>query len=165
MSHFVPPLPSVGARILPSLSFTHGLTADTSVLTCDGEKTVGALTSGDRIITRDFGALRLSCVGYRPAQGALDMVHIPAHSFGAGRPARDTYVLPNQPIVLSGWRAMALYDRRQVRVAADRLVDGQIITKCEASPGALFALHFERPSLIFANGMEVVSAGHSTVAL
>lgn len=164
MSQFVPPLPFDGARIHPALNFTHGLTGDTSVLTCLGEKDVGALTSSDRIITRDFGALRLSSVAYRPAQATSEMVHIPAHSFGAGRPARDTYVLPNQPIVLAGWRARALYDRTQVRVAADRLVDGQIITKRTTTPGALFALHFDRPALIFANGMEIVSAGRCTVA-
>jgi hypothetical protein len=141
------------------LSLTHGVTAGTQILTCAGERPASALVPGARIITRNHGALALRNCLTRTPIGCQKVVHIPAHAFGAGRPACDMDVLPDQPIVIRDWRAMALYGHSQARVAASRLVDGQIITYGWRKPEPMVALHFFTPSIIYANGLEILSAG------
>ena len=68
-------------------------------------------------------------------------------------------VLPDQPIVVRDWRAMMLYGRKQARVAASRLIDGTIVRDCVHDAEKMVALHFTTPSVIYANGLELLSAG------
>lgn len=144
------------------LSLTHGVTTGTQILTCAGERPAGTLLAGARIITRDHGALALKTCLTRTPTGCQKVVHIPAHTFGAGRPACDMDVLADQPIVIRDWRAMVLYGHAQARVAASRLVDGRVITYGWRKPEPMVALHFFTPSIIYANGLEILSAGLST---
>lgn len=159
MKHDTPSSARVGSRILNNLSLIHGVTARTQILTCGGEKPAAQLKTSDRIITRDNGALPLLATISRMPHTPQDMVHIPANAFGVGRPACDMDVLPDQPIVVRDCRAMMLYGRSQARVAASRLVDGRVVKFCTRDAEPMMALHFTAPSVIYANGLELLSAG------
>lgn len=159
MKHDSSPSPRAGSRIVTNLSLVHGVTANTKILTCCGEKPAAHLKTSDRIITRDHGALPLVATITRTPKTPQYMVHIPANAFGVGRPACDMDVLPDQPIVVRDWRAMVLYGHKQARVAASRLIDGRVISGCAREAEAMIALHFAAPSVIHANGLELLSAG------
>ena len=141
------------------MSLVHGVTADTKILTCSGEKPAARLKTSDRIITRDNGVLPLVATITRTPNMHQQMVHIPANAFGVGRPNCNMQILPDQPIVVRDWRAMMLYGRKQARVAASRLIDGTIVRDCVRDAEKMVALHFTTPSVIYANGLELLSAG------
>jgi len=148
-----------GSRIITNLSLLHGVTASTKILTCGGEKPAAHLKTSDRIITRDHGALPLVATISRTPNAPQYMIRIPANAFGCGRPACDMDVLPDQPIVVRDWRAMVLYGRTQARVAASRLIDGRVVCGSTRDAQRMIALHFTTPSVIYANGLELLSAG------
>lgn len=160
MTHHTPsPASPAGSRIAINLSLTHGVTADTTILTCAGETPAHALQAGDRVITRDRGALPLRTLVTRTPISPQRVVRIPAHTFGQGRPAVDVDLLPDQPVVIRDWRALVLYGRTEARVAASRLVDGTIVTEGIGAPRPMVSLHFATPSVIYGNGLEMMSAG------
>lgn len=148
-----------GSLIVSHLSLQHALTPDTQVLTCKGEILARNLCVGDRIITRDFGAIALRGLKARYPRETQELVFIPAHAFGKNRPERPITVLADQPIVIRDQRAQLLYNRKQARVAAARLVDGTFVRGLKKDPGPMIALHFEKPAVVYANGLEIVSAG------
>lgn len=156
---------SPGSTIVADLSLRHGLTPSTEILTAEGPRPVRELRAGDRIITRDLGLVSARTVVRRERTQPVDMVEIPAHAFGHNRPERPIQVLWDQPIMLRDWRAQAIWGRKQARVAAGRLVDGTMVRRVRACPKAIYSLHFSKPAVIYAQGLELVSAGVKPVIL
>ncbi|SHM40622.1 Hint domain-containing protein [Roseovarius litoreus] len=133
-----------------------GLMAQSIILTLDGEKLVGDVKPGDRIVTRDSGMAVLRKVHQCRIQAAA--VHIAAGSLGHTRPDRDVTLPAGQMVLIRDWRAEALFGTPQALVPAERLVDGEFVRFEDAVWMTLCTLEFDRPHILYVDGIEV--AGH-----
>jgi len=132
-----------------------GLCADGLLLTAAGERPVGDLRPGDRVITRDAGMVTLRGLARRRIDGP--MVCIRAGALGHRRPGRDTLLPACQPILLRDWRAQALFGRSQVLVAAARLADGEFVLHAGTRTHDLCELDFGAPHILYLDGLEVAN--------
>ncbi len=130
-----------------------GLGAGTEVLTADGVQPVDYLGIGDRIVTRN-GLRVLRGVTCRTLTDAA-MVCVGADMLGVGRPAADILLSPGQPVLIRDWRARVLFGAATAMVPASRLVDGQSVRRVIVPDLRLFALHFDRPEVIYGSGLEL----------
>lgn len=154
----ISPLPTpLGVPVLRDHSLRHALPAGSRILTARGEALVETLALGDRVISRDHGMVRIRDVVRGEAPRGADMVLFPAGSLGRGRPERDVLLPLDQPIVLRDWRARTLFDAREARVAAVRLVDNAVIRRVPSPGFATFAIVLDRPSALYVDGLELVS--------
>jgi len=132
-----------------------GLTAGTTILTLDGELPVEHLSPGDKVITRDSGVAVLR--GLRMVEVHVAPITIKAGSLGYARPDRDILVAPDAPIHIRDWRAEALFGAKAATVPAKRLVDGEFVAEVEMRRMVLWELDFDRPHIVYADGLEVAS--------
>ncbi|QFU08239.1 hypothetical protein PARPLA_02836 [Rhodobacteraceae bacterium THAF1] len=130
-----------------------GLAAGTRVMTLDGQIAVEFLQPGDRIITRQ---------GVRPLRGihmvereGVEAVTIKASALGHDRPEEDITMAADQPLLLRDWRAQALYGADQAIIPAKRLADGEYIAAKTTANLRTFALVFDTPQVIYAEGCEL----------
>lgn len=130
-----------------------GLVAGTVVLTLAGEIPVEHLTPGDRIITRGTGLATLR--GLRSDEIDTALVRIRAGSLGHTRPERDTRIGAATPVLIRDWRAPALYGQPSAMVPAGRLADGEFVAREEVARVRLYTLDFDRPHVIYADGLEI----------
>ena len=135
------------------LTLMPGLAAGTVVLTLRGEVAVEELVPGDRVITRDAGAQTLRAV--EAAAARVAPVRIAAGSLGHNRPGRDMAMGPGTRIHLRDWRAKALYGSARALVEAHRLIDGEFVTEERPRGLTLYALAFDAPQIVYADGVEV----------
>src|SRR6056297_3323659 len=142
-------------------AFSYGLMANSIILTLDGEKRVADLSKGDRIITRDAGMAPLR--GMTQRQITCDTVLIKAGSLGHTRPDRDVTLPADHPILIRDWRAEALFNARQALVRAGRLIDGEFITAAGRQTLTTYELHFDRPHILYVDGLEVASEAQTAV--
>jgi hypothetical protein len=133
-----------------------GLTAGTIVLTLDGEMPVEHLSVGDRVITRDTGMAVLREI--RVETLTVAAVRIKAGSLGHTRPDTDMIVAPGARIHIRDWRAEALYGQPQANVPAHRLIDREFISELPAARMSVYTLVFDRSHIIYADGLEIVTA-------
>lgn len=134
----------------------------TTVLTLDGELPVEFIAPGDRVITRS-GMRKVLTIEVTRVENAR-VIRICRDSLGMGRPAEDTVVSPNQPIVIRDWRAKALYGQAEAMVPAARLCDGEFI-RGDILPEARFVtLRFAGDEVIYAGGMELACACAPVIA-
>lgn len=145
----------VAAEAIVQASDLAGFALGTRVMTADGEIPVEFLTAGDRIITREgMRVLRaLTCT----EASNITMIRVSSDSLGSGRPGEDVLLAPGQRVLLRDWRAKALFGQVQALVPIARLVDGQYISRCEVPAARLFALHFDTPQVIYAEGLELAA--------
>lgn len=133
-----------------------GLLAGTTVMTLDGELPVEHLSAGDRIITRDTGVAVLR--GITASEVNIAPVAIRAGSLGHTRPDRDTRLAPASQVHIRDWRAEAIFGTPTANIPASRLVDGEYISHQPVETVRIFALEFDAPHILYADGLEVVSA-------
>lgn len=133
-----------------------GLTAGTIVLTLDGEMPIEHLSPGDRVITRDTGMAVLREV--RVDTATVAPVKIKAGSLGHTRPDTDMIVAPGAQVHIRDWRAEALYGQPQATVSAHRLIDREFVSEMPAAQMTVFTLIFDRSHIIYADGLEIVTA-------
>jgi hypothetical protein len=133
-----------------------------SVMTLDGGLPVEFLFPGDKVVTR-HGARAIERIDRIALCAGTPIVEITQNALG-GRPDRDLWVPAGQHILIRDWRAKALYGQAQVCIAAGQLVDGEYI-RLSALPEDMqgFALHFGRPEVFHADGLELASADRLTV--
>lgn len=139
-----------------SVATGSGLLAGTRLWTLEGEIPVQFLAAGDRIITRDSGMARLLSITSQ--QATCVTVRIKAGSLGHTRPGADLVLPAHQPVLVRDWRARALFGADQVMVPVSRLVDGQFVTLGGRETLRLIALRFERPHVLYADGIEIACA-------
>jgi len=132
-----------------------GLWAKGILLTAVGERRVGDLLPGDRIITRDRGMVTLRGLTRRRLR--MPVVRVKAGSLGHRRPERDALLPVSQRILLRDWRARALFDRDQALVAVSRLVDGEFVTHEGTVTLELCDLDLGGPHILYLDGLEVAS--------
>jgi len=149
------PIPATD-RDAPHLSHA-GLPPGTEILTLAGALPIEALYPGDRVITRDAGAQRLLEITRHPVPADMRFVAVRQDALG-GKPTRDLLLPADHRILLRDWRAQALFGTPAARVALSRLVDGEFLSWSDARPEALIRLRFAREHVIYADGLEVMSA-------
>jgi hypothetical protein len=133
-----------------------GLCAGTTIMTLDGEIPVEHLSVGDRVITRDSGMSVIKGIETRDVK--MQPIRIKAGSLGHTRPDRDMIVAPGARIHIRDWRAEALFGAAAATVEAHRLVDGEFLSQQPARDVQVFDLIFDREHILYADGVEVVSA-------
>ena len=133
-----------------------GLTEGSIVLTLAGEMPVEHLMPGDRVISRNAGTATLRAVEVTEAPVAV--VRIKAGSLGHNRPDTDTALAPGAMVHIRDWRAGAMFGGPSAMVAPDRLIDGEFVTGSDVAPRRVFTLVFDRPQILYVDGLEVGSA-------
>jgi hypothetical protein len=129
------------------------LPAAARILTLRGECAARDLAAGDRIITRDSGAITLRAVVEGEASFAA--IRIKAGSLGHTRPECDMRLPPDTLIHIRDWRAPALCQRPSADMAAKTLVDGEFVAAEPLDRHAVVTLAFDRDHVIYADGLEV----------
>jgi hypothetical protein len=153
---------TVGALSGPRLATDTGHPAEgiahgTPVLTLRGAVAVQDLIPGERIITRDRGPCALRTISHRDTTEGL--VQVAPGALGQDRPDAPTWLPETQTVLLRNWRAEAQFGKPHILVSAGRLVDGAGMTRAEPkAPMRLYTLMFDAPHVIYAAGIEVLSA-------
>ncbi|WP_294614063.1 Hint domain-containing protein [Roseovarius sp.] len=150
-----------GIAVMTPMNST-GLMADSIILTLDGEKRVGDIRVGDRVITRDSGMAVVQQVATQKITARA--VRIKAGSLGHTRPERDVTLPADQQILVRDWRAKALFGAPQAMVSAARLVDGEFVTLIEDFEMTLYSLGFDRIHVLYVDGLELASEPLSTMS-
>lgn len=135
-----------------------GLMSGTTVMTLDGEIPVEHLTIGDRVITRDSGMAVLLSIETKTAD--IAPILIKAGSLGHTRPDRDMILSPEALVHIRDWRAEALFGKAEITVPARRLIDGEFVSEGAKRRVKLHELVFDRPHIIYADGLEVATTPH-----
>lgn len=142
------------SAVVPSHTLLNtGLMAQSIILTLDGEKSVGDVKPGDRVITRDSGTAIVTAT--RARRVSMPVVRIRAGSLGHTRPERDMTLPAGQQVLIRDWRAKALFGRDQALVPVERLVDGEFVCREEASDITVCDIEFARPHILYVDGIEV----------
>ncbi len=138
-----PPIENVEIAAPPC--FTPG----TLIATESGQRPVEALVPGDLVRTLDSGLQKLVWVGQtaygRDALAARPdarPIHIAAHAFGPGRPARDMRVSAQHRILVEGPLAELCFGEPQVLAAAAHLVDGDRV-RVDAAADVVVYIHLQ----------------------
>ncbi len=134
----------------------------TIVDTPGGPRPVEALREGDRLSTRDDGPQEILWIGRRHVSGArmqampeLRPIRVRAGALGNRFPAPDLLVSPSHRLLLRGAVAEALFNAREVLVAAyDMLNDRTILRDHTLREVTYFHLMLERHQIVWANGVE-----------
>ena len=133
-----------------------GLPQGMQVLTLDGALPVEHLVSGDRIVTRRDGSARLT--GHVMERVRTHAVEVRGGALGNMDPD-DVLVLPaGQMILLRDWRARIMFGQPQATIAVGALVDHGFIRDLGEVELTLHRLIFERAEVIYAQGLELLSA-------
>jgi hypothetical protein len=138
------------------------LAPESRILTLDGALPVEHLYPGDKVITR-HGARTLTDIAHVALEAGTPIVEVTRHALG-GRPERDVWLPAAQRILIRDWRAAAIYGQAQACVPVGQLADGDYIRLSQlARDVTCFALHFGRPEVLYADGLELASADALTV--
>lgn len=132
-----------------------GVSADSIILTLDGEKRADEITPGQRIVTRDSGYAIVRSV--RAYSALTDAVQITAGSLGDTRRDRDITLPAGQLLLIRDWRAQAMFGAARAMVPAAELVDGEFITHLGARRMTLCDIEFDRPHVLYVDGLEAAS--------
>lgn len=140
-------------------------TPGTVITTPLGPRLIQTLRPGDRIMTRDNGAQQVLWTGHRRITGArlhamphLRPIRFRPNALGKGRPDRDLLVSPQHRMLVQGPAAQALFNCREVLVAAEHLINDHSIT-VDGSLREVTYIHIllDRHNVIWANGLETES--------
>ena len=146
----------VGGHPTDTPNAISGLQSDSFILTLDGEKLISDLCVGDRVITRDCGVARVTSVRSRRVR--TQTIRIQAGSLGHTRPERDVLLPAAQMVLIRDWRAQAVFSSvGAAMVEAHRLIDGEFITDEGEQDLTLYELDFDRPHILYVDGLEVAS--------
>jgi len=132
-----------------------GICAGTSIMTLDGETPVEHLSVGDRVITRDSGMSVIKKIS--ASKQKMHTVHIMAGSLGHTRPDCDMVVTAGTKLHIRDWRAEALFGTASASISAERLVDGEFLTKAEPTEMTVYHITFDREHIIYADGIEMIA--------
>lgn len=135
------------------IGIVNALTAGTLVLTGDGALPVDYLDPGDRVVTRDGGAVILR--GMEITRRSVPAVTIARGALGGNRPDRDTVLPAGQQVLLRDWRAKALFGQDRALAPLGRLVDGTYVRDSGLRRLTLIRLIFDAPHIIYADGLEL----------
>lgn len=131
----------------------------TPVRTARGVVAAGQLQPGDRVVTRDNGAVPLIGVARLqvPGRGSLSPIRLRAPYFGK---RGDMLVSPDQPVLVAGPEAEYLFGDEEVLVPARHLADGQMaVAEGHRATAMGVVLDLGQPEVIEADGCALATAG------
>lgn len=148
-------------------------TPETRLATPEGQRPVGDLAPGDRVLTRDNGPQEILWMGRRRMTGArlyamphLRPIRLRAGALGEGQPDGDLLVSPEHRMLLRGPAARALFSEDEVlATAADLVNDRSILVDHDLREVTYVHLLFERHEILWANGIESESFHPANAAL
>ena len=130
-----------------------GLVMGTKIITLAGELPVEHLVPGDRVITRDAGIAELLTLTSEEVE--VPLIRVRAGALSHQVPEQDMYAAPGTLILIRDWRVSVLYGQANAMVPLSRLRDGYFVTECAPRRARLYTLHFARPHVIYADGLEI----------
>lgn len=130
-----------------------GIARDAKIVTMDGLRPVQYLRAGDRLVTRNHGAVRVRVIEQHSIVARA--IYIIAGSLGHSQPDRDTLLPAAQMVHVRDWRAQIFGGSDSALVAARQLVDGEYVRDIGFMPLTLFRITYDRPQIIYADGMEL----------
>ena len=136
----------------------------TPVSTRHGPVAAGALRPGDRVMTRDHGAVALVAVTrvQAPSRGSMAPIRLRAPYFGQ---EGDMLVSPDQPICISGEETEYLFGAEEVLVLARHLADGQMaVVDSRRAVAVGVVLDLGMAELIEADGCWLATGGPEGMA-
>ena len=137
-----------------------GLVAGTLILTGDGALPIEFLSPGDRIISRAHGMVHLT--GIEAATETLHMVRVYPGALGTNTPEHLTMMPSAQRVLLRDTRVKQFSPAAQTVVPVGCLVDDATITDMGRRETRVFRLSFERPEVVYADGIEIAVSGPAT---
>ncbi len=129
------------------------LFAGTTVLTLRGEVAVETLIPGERIITRDAGMVLLYDLDM--SRAALPAICVGAGAFGQARPQCDTLLAADARINVRADTLDVPASIPSGQIAAVDLTNGKTVTSLAAADRVKCTLIFDRPHVIYADGLEL----------
>ncbi|MCR9127834.1 MAG: Hint domain-containing protein [Rhodobacteraceae bacterium] len=145
------------------MSMLGGLPAGTEVLTLDGAVPVEFVTPLCSVLTRRGGALRVAEIRLDVRPVAL--VQLRPRALGVRSPARAVTLPAEQLVQLRGHRAVALFGRECAEARLGDLIDGDRVVDLGQRTTFVHILAFDRPQVIYAGGIEVVTPAASTLPI
>ncbi|WP_239195259.1 Hint domain-containing protein [Thalassobius sp. Cn5-15] len=134
-------------------------TADTMILTREGERRAADLQVGDMVMTRDAGFQPIRWIGSRCLSAAevaampdLRPVHIRQGAFGMDRPSRDLTVSPQHRMLVRDHKAALWFGEEEVLVPAVQLTCLDGICRGKAEPVTYVHLMFDQHQLVLGDG-------------
>lgn len=135
--------------------------AGTLIATPDGPRAVETLSPGDRVITRDHGALPVRFVARSDVTLARAVAHpgllpirIRAGAMGAGLPARDLWLSPQHRLLVTAPAAARFTGAAETLVAAKHLTPLPGIAQVRVPrPVSYLHIRLDRHTLILAEGV------------
>ncbi len=129
----------------------------TLIRTPDGDVPVEQLEIGDRVLTFDGGAERISWAAHRMIlfpQGDDLPVWVAPDTFGPGQPFAPTGISPRHCLLRRDAAFELMFDTTEVLMAARECVNGHDITRASASQAVEYHhFMFDTHALVWANGM------------
>lgn len=136
----------------------------TPLLTPRGPVPAGTLQPGDRVLTRDQGAVPLVSVTRLtvPGRGMLAPIRLRAPYFGR---RSDILVSPDQTVWIGGAEAEYLFGEEEVLVRARHLADGRMaVAEGKRAVAVGVVLDLGLPELVEADGCLLATGGPEGVA-
>lgn len=145
--------PAQSGRNGPSPYTMAGLVSGTLIRSGDGDIPIEFLSPGDRLISRIHGMVTLN--GIKVRHTTAKVVRIAPGALAPDIPKHATMMPATQSVFLRGARAKAVSNQSQAVVPAGNLVDGTSVCDLGMRPLTLIRLVFDRPEVIYADGIEV----------
>lgn len=130
-----------------------GLVAGTQILTGEGAVPVEFLQPKARIISRAHGIVLLKDIVATTEH--LHMIQLAPGTLGADEQEHATIMPAAQPVLLRGPRAKAFSEATQTVAPVGCLVNDVDIVDLGQRHVRIFKLVFDRPEVIYADGIEV----------
>ncbi len=133
--------------------FTRGA----KVATPEGEKLIEDLASGDLVMTRDNGAQPIRWIGSSKLSSEM-LAQFPSRrpvtlKAGALGDHAETTVSPAHRVLVTGWRAEALFGESEVLATAGSLVNDRTIVRADVEEVEYFHMMFDNHELVMVDGM------------
>ncbi|MFY0633003.1 MAG: Hint domain-containing protein [Vannielia sp.] len=130
-----------------------GISASARILTAEGERRLGELEPGARIVSRTSGMVRLA--GLTRFRCEAVPIALAPHALGNGRPSDLVHVSPAQKLLLRDWRAKLLFGSPVALAPAVSLVDNGYITRTPRLKGMeMVTLAFDAPEILYIGMLE-----------
>ena len=135
-----------------NVCFTRGAMVSTPT----GDRAIEDLGEGDLVLTRDGGAQPLRWVGRTRLTAETLRVNphlVPVRiAAGALGDNAETLVSPHHRMLISGWRAEALFDETEVLASAESLINDSTIRRADVGEGEYFHIMFASHELVMVDG-------------
>ncbi len=128
----------------------------TMIETDRGAVAVEDLAEGDLVRTRDSGLQPVRWVGSRRIAAKGDFAPVVIGKDVLGN-AEELLLSQNHRVLLTGWKAQALFDQAEVLVTAKSLVNDDAVYVRPGGTVDYFHVLFDAHQIIFANGVETES--------